>query len=361
MAARIINNSKRTNTGYVEATPHLDIRELKRRGIIAEGLITRWQHPANPDWKIIADLRSEDHPEVLVETPVTLIVVRLVNRPARFGGKRWFFQDEKGRACEILYLRNWWLVSREAAKLSYRSQSEGTVDRLFARLDHINSKLKGNLKAGPARGHKRSALLAEREKIESALERVGAALGGALHETSKNVRERNDRSKERLAEARELIERDQVVNSTEVIARYRGLVAHEKARRERHPAAHATVLPVEIAKRPKAPELDMRLLRRLGYLKVGKLTGHQIAWPEKWLGKRDRQLFLLADLRTEGRFCAILVRQDAEDEPLAQLFWLAECPGPFGKSGFVFEDPQTGRQAQIVRYGRGSFALCLDE
>ena len=185
LAARIVNNSKRTKTGYVEATPHLDIRDLRRRGIIAEGSITCWQHPANPDWKIIADLRSESHPEVLVETPVTLIVVRLVSRPARFGGKRWFFQDEKGRACEILYLRDWWLVSREAAKLSYRSQSEGTLDRLFARPDDIDSKLNGGIKTDPARGQKRRALLAEREKIEAALEGVGAALAGALHDTSK--------------------------------------------------------------------------------------------------------------------------------------------------------------------------------
>lgn len=158
-----------------------------------------------------------------------------------------------------------------------------------------------------------------------------------------------------------MIERDQVVKSTEVIGRYRGLVAREKARHERRPAADGKVLPIEIAKRAKAPELDIRLLRRLGYLKAGKLTGHQIAWPEKWLGKRGRQLFLLIDLRTAGRFCAVLVRQDADDEPHAQLFWLAERPGPFGKSAFVFEDPETGRQAQLLRYGRGSFALCLDK
>jgi hypothetical protein len=97
-------------------------------------------------------------------------------------------------------------------------------------------------------------------------------------------------------------------------------------------------------------------LRRLGYVKEGKILGDQLGWPEAWLPEPDRRLFFLVDARTSRRACAVFFVQEP-DRITEQLFWLTRVKGLFGRQEDRFVCPHTGTLSSRLIYENGQFTL----
>lgn len=169
MAARISNNFKTRNAGYVEQAVPLDIRVLRKLGLLETGTVQTFVSPSNPDVTLIANLERVDHAYIELQTGDASIRVGLVGRPEKFGGRRWFFVDEHFRHREVLYLAGPRLLSRAGARLSYRSQSMGRFDKLHVEYKKVVRQLDGCATKGPARGRNRQRLLERKAELEAAL------------------------------------------------------------------------------------------------------------------------------------------------------------------------------------------------
>lgn len=67
---------------------------------------------------------------------------------------------------------------------------------------------------------------------------------------------------------------------------------------------------------------DVLTMAEAGYFRLGELTGAQFEWPQKWIGKSNRSVYFLVDLRDIDRLCVVFVMQDQRRKPKAQMFWL---------------------------------------
>src|SRR5262249_8302474 len=175
MGARLINNPRQTNRGYVDAFPALHIGSLRKAALFKEGHWTLgdFQHPSiSRSITIMVDLRLEHDLKVVVVIRGGSIaykqMIRLMHRPTGFNGRRWYFVSKKGERAETLYLVDGRFRTRKEAGLTYRSQSMGELNRVLQRREKLEAQLKGTRARGPARGRRR-------KQAEQRLEEISAS------------------------------------------------------------------------------------------------------------------------------------------------------------------------------------------
>ena len=153
----------------------LNIRALRKSGAFNEGQLTAcsFQHPGfSHDVLIIVDLRLEHNLKVGVkhgDSNTDIQVIRLTHRPAGFNGRRWYFVSEKGERAEKLFWVDGRFRTRKEARLTYRSQSMGELDRVLERRRKLEAQLKGTRARGPASVRRRKQTEERLEEIEHLL------------------------------------------------------------------------------------------------------------------------------------------------------------------------------------------------
>jgi hypothetical protein len=182
-----INSGRRptTNVGTVEATPFLDIRSLRRLGLIHPGECTcdtlRWSNGAG----IVAEARvSVDLSDVgsatiriaavIVATPLKqCIAIEAID--CHFGGHRFYFLCPlEGHRCEVLYFVNGTFASRKAHRLSYTVQRMGELSRVRHRRRKLDDRLDGRGLLPRPRGRHRYALVQRLRKTKKQERRLFA-------------------------------------------------------------------------------------------------------------------------------------------------------------------------------------------
>jgi hypothetical protein len=102
-------------------------------------------------------------------------------------------------------------------------------------------------------------------------------------------------------------------------------------------------------------QIDLGILRRLGYCKPGELKGDELGWPPSWIQHEGRRLYFLIDRRVVGRECALFIIEDGNQQPRAQFFWLREGTSGFGRRQWFFWDPACDSVSDRLRYGHSGF------
>jgi hypothetical protein len=356
MGARLINNPRQTNRGHVEAFPVLHVRSI-RKTIFNEGQLTEgfFQHPgASKAFKIIVDLRSEHDLKVVVtygDSSTAIQVIRLTHRPAGFNGRRWYFVNKNGERAETLFLVDGVFRTRRDARLTYRSQSLGELDRVLERRDKLEARLKGTRARGPARGRRRKQAEEKLEKIQRAVDAIGTGIVVREQNRRARARERRRKSLERLEAARTAMTQRKDVQPEWVITTFGSLVDGLKAGTI-SPAP--SPIPPSSASSDPDPQVDIGILQRLGFVKSGKMLGDQLGWPEAWVPELERRLFFIIDLRDRRSPCAVfLVCDPGRHAP--HLFALKRIKGRFGRQEYRFVCPHTRRQRTVITYSQGQF------
>ena len=194
MGARLTNNLRQTNKGHTDAFPALDIRALRKFGAFNEGQFTQcsFRHAGlSHVVSVTVDLRFEYNLKVVVghgDSNSDIQVLGLTQRPTGFNGRRWYFVSEKGERAEKLYLVDGRFRTRKEARLTYRSQSMGKLDRVLEDRRKLEARLKGTRARGPARGRRRKQAEAKLEEIGHLL--TGFATGIVRQDQNKRARAR---------------------------------------------------------------------------------------------------------------------------------------------------------------------------
>lgn len=142
------------NIGAVEQVPKLDVRWLRQMNFALPGqeraVDLSWTlghrpddiarcvvtHSLGPDGCGMADIRRS--------ATVYHQRVEVVSAPMRYGGVRLFYVcPALGRRCEILYLVGGVFASRQAHRLTYRSQSIDEMGGLRRRSDTLKNRWLG--------------------------------------------------------------------------------------------------------------------------------------------------------------------------------------------------------------------------
>ena len=354
MGARLNNNLRQTNKGHIDAFPALDIRALRKSGAFDEGQLTAWcfRHPGfSHDVLIIVDLRLEHNLKVGVkhgDSNTDIQVIRLTHRPAGFNGRRWYFVSEKGERAEKLFWVDGRFRTRKEARLTYRSQSMGELDRVLERRRKLEAQLKGTRARGPASVRRRKQTEERLEEIEHLLTGFELSLVHRDQHRRAHARERQRRSSERLAAARTaMTQRKDVQLTTTFRSAVDGLKAGTVS-------PDPTPIPSRTTSSNPGPQVDIGILQRLGFLKSGQMLGDQLGWSEAWIPEPERRLFFIVDLRDRRRPCAVFVVCDPERQAY-QMFTLKRIKGRFGRQEYRFICPNAGRQSTIVSYANGQF------
>jgi hypothetical protein len=156
---------------------------------------------------------------------------------------------------------------------------------------------------------------------------------------------------DRLEAARTAMTQRKDVDAEWVIKTFGSLVDGLKAATV---SPDASPVPPRSASSDPAPQVDIGILQRLGFVKPGKMRGDQLGWSEAWIPEPGRRLFFLVDLRDRRRPCAVFVVCDPERQA-HQLFALKRIKGRFGRQEYRFVCPHTGRLSIAISYSEGAF------
>jgi len=357
MGARLINNPRQTNRGHIDAVLPLDIRALRKSGFFNEGQLTQCSFRyAGLSILVDVDLRFEPGAQVILrfkngDSTTDRQVIWLTHRPTGFNGRRWYFESAKGERAEKLYLVDGRFRTRKEARLTYRSQSMGELDRLLELRRKLQAQLKGTGARGPARGRRRQQAEERLEEIEHFLTGFESGLMHRDQKKRARARERRRRSLERLEAARTAMTQRKDVQTEWVITTFRSLVDGLKAGAI---SPDPSPLPPGTPSSNPDPKVDIGILQRLGFVKSGKMLGDQLGWSEAWIPEPKRRLFFSIDLRDRQRPCAVFVVRDPERQT-HQLFALKRVKGQFGRHEYRFICPNAGRQSTAISYSNGQF------
>lgn len=130
-----------STTGTVEDHLALDLRWLRRRGFAKPSarriLDLSWvNEPSGVEYaRCAVRLSLSDDCSGYIDIGPSPTVLRqraaIVARVTAFGGRRLYYVcPEKGHLCELLYLRDGRFASRQAHRLSYRSQHRAVATRI---------------------------------------------------------------------------------------------------------------------------------------------------------------------------------------------------------------------------------------
>lgn len=184
-----INSGRRptTNIGTVETMPFVDMRALRRLGLIHPGERTcdtlRWSNGAGivAEARVSVDLSDIDSATIRIAavspTPPVQQRIAIEAIDCHFGGHRFYFLCPlEGHRCEVLYFVNGTFASRQAHSLSYTAQRVSELSRARRRRRKVADRLDGRGLLPRPRGRHRYELvqrLRESTKKERKLFAVG--------------------------------------------------------------------------------------------------------------------------------------------------------------------------------------------
>lgn len=163
-----INSGRRrsTNRGAVEKHPAIDLRVLRRAGLLSAGECTYTTlHCQNQGLealsvRIFIDLSDADATSIRIAgngsdtTPKQRVAIGCV--PCPLGGVRYYFLCPlEGRRCEQLFLVDGIFASRKAHRLTYASQSEDELSRAKRKLRKLYRQIGGDARYARPRGGNR--------------------------------------------------------------------------------------------------------------------------------------------------------------------------------------------------------------
>lgn len=100
--------------------------------------------------------------------------------------------------------------------------------------------------------------------------------------------------------------------------------------------------------------LDIRILRRLGVVRVGECTCDTVHWSID--GPSTSRARLRVDLSGIERGGGVTITGDMPDGAIKQRVAIEMVPSPFGGHRCYFICPFTGRRCEVIYYARGRFA-----
>lgn len=166
-----------SNTTTIEEVKRIDIRFLRRRGMLRAGSVGTINWTLN-DGSPAGDIRYSCYAERIVfhyryrsggaDWESVDPVVYFDRTPCNMGGERlWFICPHCRRRCEVLCLNGKWPACRKCYRLPYRSQCEDRAGRLQSRQNKLEAMLWGD-KRKWWRKKKRERLEAEWERVSIA-------------------------------------------------------------------------------------------------------------------------------------------------------------------------------------------------
>lgn len=372
MGARHFNNWRTANVGNTDEFPSVDIRVFRALGVLSDGQKGAARAPYEIDhatglpqalFLVQTDFRPTRQPSVTLtyhnwNGHSGKTTVDLLSRVARLGGRRWYFKcPVNGSRCEKLYLTSNGWMSRTAAKLVFRSQSEGYWDRLLRRRDKLTERVKGSQTKGPLRGKRRKQAMNYLEAIDAKLEGVNDRLS-ALDAEGKVQRE--IRRRKVAKEKRELEAIDELyVPVTSFDAELtRSLDDLKREAMNANPMPGLTTYRSE----PRIvdnhlPCIDLSILQRLRYTHHGSLRGARIGWTREKTARPHGDLYFAIDLTDRRSPCAMMILTDDFGKKIStQLFWLQRLRGVAGRYQFRFICPKTDYLSRVLLYKDRQFS-----
>ncbi len=159
------------NRGSIDETIKLDIRDERRFGVVRSGQ----RRSARVAWKsgrveagavkLTTDLTDMSRPYALIEFSFDgdrrSQRIELTAVPCRYGGCRFYFLCPVfGHRCEVLPSVDGYFASRQAHRLTFRSQTSGTLERMRDRAEKLERRLYGQGRQPKPRGKNRERLMA---------------------------------------------------------------------------------------------------------------------------------------------------------------------------------------------------------
>ncbi|WP_158246606.1 hypothetical protein [Erythrobacter sp. SAORIC-644] len=156
-----INSGRRRSVhrGAVEQFPVIDLRVLKRAGLLKPGECTydtlRWRNQDLEalEVRIFVDLIDEDDASIRIagDLPDQRATIEYVSCP--YGGYRCYFHCPLiGVRCEQLFLVDGIFASRKAHGLTYASQSEDHLARARRKVRKLHRQVEGDTRYARPRG-----------------------------------------------------------------------------------------------------------------------------------------------------------------------------------------------------------------
>lgn len=353
MGKRLNNNPRIATKGLVEDHFCLDLRELLKQGIIVKGQVKIWEPTEDYPFHLTADLDCPDEASMMVNYRGITQKIHVVYRTDKQARSRLFFRDDNGQLTEKIYFIKDQFVSRHQGKLRFKTQ--------FVSQDILvkQAELRAALDA-PASTEVRDELVKALIDIEAQV------TDRALGYTARYLERRDQRRERRQALLGRIHAADAAMNCRatlspdQIISRYSELVDGLKSKTLRADASSLASTLLAPCEKPEdidhEPHLHSDILGRLGLFRRRELTARQIGWPIRWLPQRRRQLHLVVDIRDDDKACAVVIVQTVK-KATGKLFWLARRTGPFGRSRYDFECPESGETSSTLIYRDGLVSL----
>jgi len=189
-----INSGRRRSVhrGAVEQFPVIDLRVLKRAGLLKPGECTydtlRWRNQDLEalEVRIFVDLSDADDAAIRIagDVPDQRAAIECASCP--FGGYRCYFLCPlTGKRCEQLFLADGTFASRKAHGLTYASQSEDDLSRAHRKVRKLHRQVNGDSRYARPRGRNRYAKVQDLRKAkDDASELYREQLRRVIHENA---------------------------------------------------------------------------------------------------------------------------------------------------------------------------------
>lgn len=162
--------SRTRNRGDVEQSLRVDIRRLRQLGFIRPGAhmsgVWRWTCCEEPSGSILISVDLSDPRDGIAKLSFTANGqprsqrIKIESRPCRFGGQRFYFVCPRtGRRCEILCGVGGYFACRQFHRLTYISQSEDPLERLYRARSKARARALGEDRNRRPRGANRRRLM----------------------------------------------------------------------------------------------------------------------------------------------------------------------------------------------------------
>jgi len=170
-----INSGRRrtVNRGAIEQFPALDLRILRRAGLMRPGQCMydtlTWLNQVREalSVRIFIDLSDDRHASIRLRGDAITQDITLTVVPSGFGGVRYHMLcPVTARSGEVLYLVDGMFASRQAHRLAYRSQSEDELGRARRKARKLHRRLNGDQLYARARGRHRYERVQQRKQAE---------------------------------------------------------------------------------------------------------------------------------------------------------------------------------------------------
>lgn len=170
-----INSGRKRSVhrGAVEQFPVIDLRVLRRAGLLKPGECTydtlRWRNQELEalEVRIFVDLSDADDASIRIAGDVRNQRAAIECVPCPYGGHRCYFLCPlNGTRCEQLFLVDGIFASRKAHRLAYASQSEDDLSRARRKVRKLHRQVKGDARYARPRGRNRYAKVQKLKQVK---------------------------------------------------------------------------------------------------------------------------------------------------------------------------------------------------